>query len=113
MDTLHFLHQLPEEIPGGQEITKGIFWGGDFDMVLSSLKNETLDLNKIRFYLGYSGWSNGQLNDEMKEKTWLTVNASRNIVFHQQTDSIWKEAVKSMGGEYNQIINYPIDPQLN
>nr|WP_294907494.1 YqgE/AlgH family protein [uncultured Lacibacter sp.] len=113
MDTLHFLHQLPNEIPGGQEITKGIYWGGDFEMVMSMLKDETLDLNKIRFYLGYSGWSNGQLNDEMKEKSWLTVNASRNLVFHKQTDAIWNEAVKSMGGQYGQLINYPIDPQLN
>jgi putative transcriptional regulator len=113
IDTLHFLHQLPTEIPGGQEIAKGIFWGGDFELVISMLKNQTLDLDKIRFYLGYSGWSTGQLKDEMNEKTWLAVNANRKLVFHQQTDDIWKEAVKSMGGEYTQLINYPIDPQLN
>ena len=52
MDTLHFLHQLPDLIPGGQEISKGIYWGGDFEMVLTQLKNETLDLEKIRFYIG-------------------------------------------------------------
>ncbi len=112
-DTLHFLHQLPDEIPGGQEITKGIYWGGDFELVVSLLRKGVLDLNKIRFYLGYSGWESGQLADEMKVKSWLTVNATRKLVFHISTDAIWKEALKSMGGQYEQLIHYPIDPQLN
>ena len=113
MDTLHFIHELPDEIPGGQEITKDIYWGGDFELVMTLLKKDALDLSKIRFYLGYSGWSSGQLTDEVNEKSWLTVTATRNLVFNEQTDNIWKEAVKSMGGEYKQLINYPIDPQLN
>ena len=113
MDTLHFLHQLPDEIPGGQAITKDIYWGGDFEMVISMLKKGTLDLGKIRFYLGYSGWGNGQLTDEMKEKSWLTANATRKLVFQTEIDHIWKESVKSMGGEFEQLIHYPIDPQLN
>ena len=113
LDTLHFLHQQPNEIPGGQEITKDLFWGGDFEIVLTLLKRGLLDLDKIRFYLGYSGWGNGQLNEELKEKSWLTVKASNQLVFQKDTDLIWKEALKTMGGEYTQLMNYPIDPQLN
>lgn len=113
MDTLHFLHQLPDEIPGGQEITNGIYWGGNFESVVSGLKNETLDLTKIRFYLGYSGWSSGQLSEEMNVKSWLTVSATKTLIFNTETDAIWKDAIKSMGEQYEQIIHYPIDPQLN
>ena len=113
MDTLHFLHQLPNEIPGGQEIGKDIFWGGDFEIVLTLLRQGLLDLDKIRFYLGYSGWSNGQLDSELKEKSWLTVEASNQLVFEKDTDLIWKNSLKAMGGQYTQLINYPIDPQLN
>ncbi len=113
MDTLHFLHQLPDEIPGGQEISNGVYWGGNFELVISHLKRGTLDLNKIRFYLGYSGWSSGQLSDEMKIKSWLTVTATRKLIFNTETDHIWKDAIISMGGQYEQIIHYPIDPQLN
>lgn len=113
VDTLHFLHQLPDEIPGGQEISNGIYWGGDFDTVVHQLKNGTLDLSKIRFYLGYSGWSSGQLHDEIKVKSWLTVTATRKLIFNTETGDIWKDAIKSMGGPYKQIIHYPIDPQLN
>lgn len=113
MDTLHFLHQVPDEIPGGVEICKGVFWGGDFEILKTLISNNLLDLNKIRFYIGYSGWSSGQLAEEMKEKSWLTVSATRNLIFTKKVENIWKDAVKSMGKEYEQVIHYPIDPQLN
>ncbi len=69
--------------------------------------------DKIRFYIGYSGWSTGQLDMEMKEKTWLTVEATRKLLFHQKAEEIWKDALKHMGGDYEMMSNFPIDPQLN
>jgi putative transcriptional regulator len=113
MDTIHFLHQYPDEIPGAQEVIKGVYWGGDFDLVINMIKKETIDFNKIRFYIGYSGWSNGQLNDEMNEKTWLTVEATRKLIFHRNYEEIWKDSLKHLGGDYEIMVNFPIDPQLN
>src|SRR6185295_243147 len=82
-DTIHFLHQYPEEITGGIEVLKGVYWGGDFEKLVEMMKNKTIDANKIRFYIGYSGWSTGQLDYEMKEKSWLTVKATRQLIFHR------------------------------
>lgn len=113
VDTIHFLHQLPEEIPGGQEVIKGVYWGGDFDAVVRLLKNRNIDPERIRFYIGYSGWSEGQLTEEMNEKTWLTVKANRRLVFHKDYAEIWKDALKLLGGDYEMMVNFPIDPQLN
>jgi putative transcriptional regulator len=113
MDTIHFLHQYPEMIPGGYEISEGIFWGGDFDIAIKLIRDGVIDLKRIRFYIGYSGWGSGQLNDELKEKSWLTVQANRKIIFHKQTDEIWKESLKLLGGDYEMMINFPIEPQLN
>lgn len=113
MDTIHFLHQYPEEIPGSLEVIKGIYWGGDFEKVVEMIRLDQIDANKIRFYIGYSGWSGGQLSDELKEKSWLTVKASRKLVFHQKYEEIWKESLKQLGGDYEIMINFPIDPQLN
>ena len=113
VDTIHFLHQYPDLIPGGQEVIKGIYWGGDFEMVTQLVKNNEIDYNKIRFFLGYSGWSDGQLNEELKEKTWLTVSATRKLVFHPYPDEVWKDSLKHLGGDYEMMINFPIDPQLN
>jgi len=113
MDTIHFLHQYPDEIPGGQEVLKGVYWGGDFEAVVNIIKNESIDPDKIRFYIGYSGWSDGQLDNEMKEKSWLTVKATRKLVFHPNYEEIWKDSLKLLGGDYEMMINFPIDPQLN
>jgi putative transcriptional regulator len=112
-DTIHFVHQYPEDIPGGVEIMTGIWWGGDFESVVDMLKKGTIEHDKIRFYIGYSGWSEGQLEEEMKEKTWLTVQANRALIFLADYAEVWKLSIKELGGEYEAIVNYPIDPQLN
>ena len=112
-DTIHFLHQYPEEVPGGIEVVKGIWWGGDFDKLVELIKRGDIDKAKIRFYIGYSGWSNGQLDEEMKEKSWLTVKATRKLIFHKNYEEIWKDALRQLGGDYEMMINFPIDPQLN
>lgn len=112
-DTIHFLHQYPQDIPGGQEILKGVYWGGDFDKMVELIRSNSLDPARIRFYIGYSGWGSGQLDDELKEKSWLTVKATRKLVFHRNFEEIWKESLKLLGGDYEMMINFPIDPQLN
>ena len=113
MDTLHFLHMYPDQIPGSRQLTDGICWGGDFDLTLSLLRNGEIDPDRIRFYIGYSGWTAGQLEDELKGKSWLTAMARRRVVFHPQLDEIWKEAIHLLGNEYRLMANFPIDPQLN
>ncbi len=113
MNTIHFLHRYPEEIPGGVEVMKGVYWGGDFDQMISMINNGNVAPERIRFYIGYSGWGTGQLDMEMKEKTWLTVEATRRLIFHENAEEIWKDALKHMGGEYEMLSNFPIDPQLN
>ena len=112
-DTLHFLHQCPDLIEGGVEITKGIFWGGNFEQVTDLIKKGELEPQMIRFYLGYSGWGEEQLDTELNEKTWLTTEGNPQLVFHRNISLIWQDALKQIGGQYEQLINYPIDPQLN
>ena len=113
MDTIHFLHQYPDKISGGYEIVDGVFWGGDFEKAITLIRDGQINTNKIRFYIGYSGWSGGQLADELKEKSWLSVKASRNLIFHKKPEEIWKDALRHLGGDYEMMVNFPTDPQLN
>ncbi len=113
MNTIHFLHRYPEQIKGGIEVIKGIYWGGNFEDVIDLIHKGNMDAEKIRFYIGYSGWSSGQLENEMNEKTWLTASAIKRLVFHPNAEEIWKDSLKHLGGEYEMMVNYPIDPQLN
>ena len=112
-DTLHFLHTCPEKLPGSHEITDGIYWGGDFEIMKSLLIKGELNEDVIRFYVGYSGWDYQQLNDEMKNKSWMTAKATRRLVFHSKAEEVWKDALRLLGGEYVMMTNFPTDPQLN
>ena len=112
-DTLHFLHQYPALIPGGFEVADGIYWGGDFDMAIQFLREQKIDSNNIRFFVGYSGWTGGQLEEELKEKSWLLTPAIRKLVFHRKAEEVWKDSLKNMGGDYEMMINFPVDPSLN
>ncbi|MET0242482.1 MAG: YqgE/AlgH family protein [Flavitalea sp.] len=112
-DTIHFLHGYADRIPGSFEVLEGVYWGGDFETAIELIKSGEISLDGIRFYIGYSGWSDGQLDEEVQEKSWLLASATRDIVFEPKADQIWKESLKLLGGEYEIMANYPIDPQLN
>lgn len=91
----------------------GIYWGGDFEIVTDLVKANRLQSKDIRFFVGYSGWGDGQLNEEMNAKSWILSESNRKLIFATTAEEIWKAALRQLGGEYVQLINYPIDPQLN
>ena len=111
METIHFLHQYPEL--GGTEVMNGVYWGGNFETLLPMIRASEINFNRIRFFLGYSGWIRGQLEDELQEKSWLTAEAIRELIFSRKPEDIWKDSLTHLGGEYKMMINFPIDPQLN
>lgn len=112
-DSLHFIHQYPRLIPGSREIQKGIWWGGDFSTVLDLLREEALEPGRLRFFVGYAGWEYNQLSEEVEQHNWLLTPAQSSLVFHQKPNEIWEKSLKSMGGDYAMMTNFPIDPQLN
>ncbi len=112
-DTIHFLHQYPDLIPDSFEVMEGIYWGGNFEAVSALIKSNQADAARIRFFIGYSGWSDGQLGDELKEKSWILADATQQLVFHDNPEEVWKDSLKHLGGEYERMINYPLDPQFN
>ena len=113
MDTIHYIHQYPDLIPDSQYVAEGIYWGGDFEILKTLIKSKELDLSKIKFFIGYSGWESGQLDTELEEKTWLTSTCTKELVFDIPYEEIWKAGLRHMGGKYELMINFPIDPQLN
>lgn len=113
MDTLHYIHEYPHLLPDAQEVTDGVYWGGDFETLKVLMKNQEIESEKIKFFLGYSGWDSGQLQGEMKEQSWITVQGNPLIIFETPMDDIWKACLKQLGGKYEMMIHFPTDPQLN
>lgn len=112
-NTLHFLHRGVEPIDDTREISNGIFWGGNFETVKILLNSKRLAAGDIRFFIGYSGWSPGQLEDEMEENAWLVAESKDHFVFDEDDETLWAGVVKSMGKRYEHIVNFPQDPNMN
>ena len=112
-DTIHFVHQYPELIPDSVKVSNDIYWGGNFETVAALIKNNSINPNKIKFFIGYSGWGKEQLTGELDEKSWLTVTATKKLVFTTPPTDVWKGSLQHLGGEYEIMVNFPIDPQLN
>jgi putative transcriptional regulator len=113
LDSLHFLHTQPLLIEGGLNIIDNIYWGGNFEQALELMQSKKITPRDIRFFIGYSGWDEGQLDAEIDEKSWLLHLAEKQFVFHHNANMLWKNVVNDMGGDYKQLVNYHIDPQLN
>ncbi len=113
-DTLHFIHRCPDKIPGGVEVTDGIFWDGNFNKVKELIAGYQLKPDEIRFFLGYSGWTPQQLDDEIKEGSWIVADKfSIDSVFSPNDETLWREAIISLGQRYAHIANFPENPALN
>lgn len=111
-DTLHFVHQRPE-LPGAQDLGQGVYWGGDFAVLLGLLGSGTIPVAEVRLYVGYSGWSAGQLAAEMQGQSWIRQPASAGKVFTLASDAFWRDILREKGGRYKVLANYPVDPSLN
>jgi putative transcriptional regulator len=69
---------------------------------------------KVRLFAGYSGWSPGQLESEMKRKAWLTFPASVQLVFETPPEHLWHKILLDKGGWKNKLLSQmPEDLSLN
>lgn len=112
-DTLHYLHRYPG-IADAVEILEGVYWGGSFERVLFLLETRQLAHGDIRFFLGYSGWSPGQLEEELEQDSWIVSDqVNEELIFDTEPEGMWKKTLKVMGGRFSVYSNYPKDPRLN
>jgi len=52
---------------------------------------------EYRMMLGYSGWSAGQLEEEIAQNGWLTVPATRKLLFHTSHEMQYDTALADLG----------------
>lgn len=113
-NTLQFIHRNEGLIEGGLEVRKGIYWGGNFEQMLTIIESNLINTSDIKFFVGYSGWASGQLKGELELNSWII---SRNVrveqIFDTDVKSLWKEVLNTMGGKYKIVANFPVDPRLN
>ena len=112
LDTLHMLHRMPG-VFGGNQIFPGVFWGGSYEALQQAIAENTYQPMDLRLFVGYAGWSPGQLEKEMSEGAWIVTDLSEQILFETEAENIWKQAIQLLGSEYSYLANLPLNPQLN
>jgi putative transcriptional regulator len=112
-DTLHYLHNLGDVIPNSVLVEGNIYWGGDIDTIKELIKTGEINQSQIRFFLGYSGWSAGQLERELKENSWVIAKVNSNIVLNNKNDNIWKRVLRSFKNKYRMWADFPDSPEMN
>jgi putative transcriptional regulator len=112
-DTLQYVHRLPD-IDNSIEIMRGVYWGGKFKSICQRINTGLATEQDIKFFLGYSGWAAGQLNEELKENVWIvSQHVDTALIFETQADNMWQKALQLMGGRFSVYSNYPVDPRMN
>ena len=106
-DTLHYVHNVGDLLDDSVKLAPGVWWGGDFDQLKFLITSGLLEPHNIRFFVGYSGWSGGQLDEEMSIGSWVTGEMDANYVFKTSPQRLWSQAMHNKGNLFEVIADMP------
>ncbi len=113
-DRLFYLHSLGDELPRSRKLSDDLYIGGDFDSLKAYVNMGLPTEGLIRFFVGYSGWGPGQLDDEIRTHVWAVAPRPANSeILREDGDSFWYRIVRSMGAPYRNWLYHPLNPQFN
>lgn len=67
-------------------------------------------IDSVRLFVGYAGWSAGQLEGEIAAGEWFVLDASAEDAFTSRPDGLWRQVLKRQGGLFQTV---PADPSAN
>ena len=111
-DTIHFLHRVGHLIDG-MHVARGVYWGGDFTKLKALISNGLVTQDDLRFFIGFSGWGEGQLVEEMQHGTWVPTELDANYLFNARNNDLWQTAMEHKGEHFSVIARIAEGPNLN
>ena len=113
-DNLFYIHTFGKEIEGAEKIIDTLYFGGDYEMLFELIKADPKRINEVRFFIGYAGWDFEQLNNEMKDHSWIAVtNITEKEILSTSSDHFWKDCMTKQGSKFEMISNFPLNPNEN
>jgi putative transcriptional regulator len=67
----------------------------------------------VRGFVGYSGWSEGQLENELEHKSWIACRPLAKVVLSEAPSELWSSILDDLGPYYQLMARMPADPSLN
>lgn len=113
LETVQLVHRLGPGIPGSMHVVDDVHLGGDPAVIRRSLEKRQEGRELVRFVLGYSGWGAGQLEQELAEGAWVVTPASEELIFDARPDTLWRRALRRLGGAWAGLADEPPDPSWN
>lgn len=113
-DRLYYLHTLGDLIPQSEAVSNGLYVSGDFHAMIEYINSGGEIEGKVRFFLGYSGWAKGQLENEVKNYDWaVTTITDTKRLLTLQDEEAWRTEVLLLDKRYRLWLNCPSYVGLN
>ena len=106
-DTIHYVHNVGELLEESMMVAEGVFWGGNFEKLKFLITSQLIKPENIRFFVGYSGWSEGQLLDELTYGSWVVAEMDTNYRFKSKPEDLWQQIMGNKGDTYSVIAQMP------
>jgi putative transcriptional regulator len=68
---LFVLHNRPDIIKGGEQVSNNLYLGGNMEQVIEALNTNKINEKEIQIFIGYCGWDVGELEAEVEEGSWI------------------------------------------
>ena len=89
-----------------------LYFGIDLEKA-ESLRTDNKKI-KIACFLGHSGWSPGQLENELDQNSWIVSSLNHDLFTEMnQRSKMWKKLVGGLGDDLKLLADAPDDPQVN
>lgn len=112
-DSIFFIHSLEDQIPNSKHIKDNIYWSANINRVLELNNLGMVNSQNIKFFIGYSGWQNDQLESELKQNQWIISDITADLLWQTQQKLIWSKSIKKLSPEYDQWLVVPENPNYN
>lgn len=111
--TVNFVHNLGSLVPQSRAISKTLSWSGDFKAIMELINIGVATAESVKFFLGYSVWQKGQLEDEIEDQSWIVANLPESALLSNTPHISWTESMKGLGGIYKAWAEFPKNPSYN
>lgn len=110
---VHYGGPVEPEVAIGLGLTNEGMYAGVSGLALVDLTDEPgPDAPMVKVYSGYSGWTEGQLEEEVDTGSWFVVPAAPDDPF-ANPDTQWRTVLRRQTGLLSVVSTYPDDPGLN
>lgn len=110
---LYYIHNLGNDLSESIKIKDGLYWGGNFYELAHMIDHGKVKNHNVRFFVGYAGWTPGQLKEELIQKAWFINEAENHMVLNNNPKNLWGDELAKIKESYKLFSVIGFDPNLN